>query len=124
MRCAMQRTLTFGRTVMLLASIWIVANPGLCNAGPAPALGEFMLYQVKPSKGAPFFKLGPVTLADPLYGTRDYVLRSPVVLGAPAHQIGQGFTDPNTHLTAYAVKSAKGSLPFVPRSDVRVDNGC
>ena len=89
-------------------------------------LGHFVGYQVKVAKSGPkFFKLGPVTLADPTFGfTADYDVLKPNLLALPANKNGEGFTDPATHLVAYAVKLAKGSPKFSPRADFGVVNQC
>ncbi len=90
------------------------------------ALGPFMLYTAKTTKGGPkFFKLGPVTLADDVLGiTGGYDVLGPLALGLPADVGGIGFTDPDTHLAAYAVKTSKSSAKFTRRTDLAVANEC
>jgi hypothetical protein len=92
----------------------------------AVPLGHFVGYQSKVAKSGPkFFKLGPVTLADPTFGfTADYDVLKPNLLALPANKNGEGFTDPATHLVAYAVKLAKGSPKFSPHADFGVVNQC
>jgi hypothetical protein len=116
------------------ASATPTATGGLAgSATPTPTptfsgvpLGHFVGYQAKVAKSGPrFFKLGPVTLADPTFDvTTDYDVLKPSLLALPANKNGEGFTDPATHLVAYAVKPAKGSPKFAPRIDVRVANQC
>jgi hypothetical protein len=90
------------------------------------ALGPFTFYTAKTSKGAAkFFKFGPVTLADDVLGTSGgYDVVGPLALGLPADVGGAGFTDPATHLAAYAVKTDKSGAKFAKRSDLAVANEC
>jgi hypothetical protein len=85
-----------------------------------------MGYQAKVAKGAPkFFKFGPVTLDDGIFGrVADYDVVKPIVLALPANKNGEGFTDAATYLEAYAVKPAKGSVKFQARVDLALGNQC
>ncbi len=111
---------TFAGTVALLPA---TASTGFDVV--TTALGHFMSYAVKPTKGsAKFFKLGPVTLADGDFGTGTYDVVKPTALAAPANKNQEGFTDEATHLEAYVIKASKGGAKFAKRSDVHVANQC
>ena len=103
----------------------VTATPTPTPAATA-ALGHFMGYQVKVAKGAPkFFKFGPVTLGDDIFGVAaDYDVVKPMVLALPANKNSEGFTDEATYLEAYAVKLAKKGVKFRPRVDLAIGNQC
>ena len=118
-------TLTASATPAPTPSGGIAGSPTPTSIVLVP-LGHFVGYQAKVAKSGPkFFKIGPVTLADPNLGfTADYDVVKPDLLALPADRNGEGFTDPVTHLVAYAVKPAKGSARFHPRGDFTVTNQC
>jgi hypothetical protein len=90
------------------------------------SLGHFVVYPVGTTAKAPkLAKFGPVTLDDATFGaTAGYDVAKPIELAVPADANGGGFTDPDTHLEAYAVKRDKQSPKFLARKDVHVTNAC
>lgn len=90
----------------------------------AAGLDHYMLYGVKPAKGASrFTRFGSVVLADEL-GTAAYEVSNPTSLGAPADKNGEGVFDERVHLEEYRLKPAKGTPKFAKRRDIRVVNQC
>lgn len=88
----------------------------------APSTGPFLVFDAKASRGAKFYKFGPITLADG-FGSGGYDVVKPTALGVPAATNGDPLRSVPTSLAGYAVKRAKGAAKFQKRSQ-RVVGAC
>jgi len=93
---------------------------------PLPPLSQdhFLFYSVKTTElTTPFFKFGPVVLADN-FASRKYLVQKLAAVGLPADKNGEGTMDAQTHLVEYKVKAAAGEQQFQKVSNVHVANQC
>jgi len=100
-----------------------VECPALPGAWGACALDPFLCYRTRPVTSADkFLPAASVQLTDQ-DGSAVFVLRTRSDLCLPTDAAGAGIVDPATHLTAYTMKPAAGSLPAPRRLNLRVVNG-